>query len=244
MKPRRVLLKISGEALLGPSHVFPYDPETVFRIAQEIKQAHEAGVEIGVVIGGGNIFRGATGASRGMNRTMADWFGMLATIQNGIVFLDFLERVCGVETRLMSGLRCDSVAEPYLTRKAVHHLKSGRVVILAGGTGNPYCTTDYGAALRANELGADLLAKATNTDGLYDKDPKYPDAKFLPTANYEQCIRDRLKVMDIQAFALCRDHQMPIRIFSIQEEGNITAVLQGADIGSLISDAAEYSNVY
>lgn len=236
MTPNRVLLKLSGEALAGKDiPKFPYDPATMLQIAEEIKAAHDKGVEVGIVVGGGNIFRGAKGASEGMNRTLADQFGMLATIQNGLALLDLLERICRLQVRLMSGLRCDKVAEPYIMRKAVRHLQEGRVVILAGGTGNPYCTTDYAAALRANEIGAKLLAKATNIDGIYDKDPnKHKDAVRLVRITYQNCLDNDLKVMDAEAFALCRDQQMPIRVFSLRDQGNITSVLTGADIGSLV----------
>lgn len=240
MRPKRVLLKISGEALLGPNDqnpVFPYDPDTLLRIAQEIKAAREAGVQIAVVVGGGNIFRGATGASKGMNRVAADQFGMLATVQNGIVLHDLLSRVCALEARLMSGLDLPAAAEPYLHKKAIHHLTRSRVVVLAGGTGQPYCTTDYAAVLRACEVEARIVLKATNIDGLYDKDPrKHADAQLLKTASYKRCLDDELQVMDTAAFALSRSEKLPIRIFSLKEKGNIEAALTGADIGSLISD--------
>ncbi|MBU0540337.1 UMP kinase [Patescibacteria group bacterium] len=233
----RIVLKLSGEAMLGPNKIFPYDPEAMLRIAQEISDAHHQGSEIAIVVGGGNIFRGANGASRGMDRTLADQFGMLATIQNGLALLDLLERACGVKTRLMSGLEVNAVAEPYIMRRAARHLEKGRLVILAGGTGNPFCTTDYAAALRASEIRAELIAKATNTDGVYDKDPKTnSDAVLLPRASYDHCIRSDIKVMDTEAFALCRSQKIPIRIFSLAEKGNITAALTGAEIGSLISD--------
>lgn len=233
---KRVLLKLSGEALLGPDSVFPYCPKTMLQIAEEIKLAHDKSVEIAIVVGGGNIFRGAKGASEGMDRTLADHFGMLATIQNGLALLDLLERKCRLEVRLMSGLVCNAVSEPYITRQAVRHLEKSRVVILAGGTGNTRCTTDYAAALRAAEIGAKFLAKATNIDGVYNKDPrKNPDAELLRQVSYEQCLRDDLKVMDTEAFALCRTEKMPIRVFSLKEPGNITNVLCGADdIGSLV----------
>ncbi len=240
MRYKRVLLKLSGEALLGPESRFPYDPETMLQIAKEIHAAFDKGREIAVVVGGGNIFRGANGASHGMNRTIADQFGMLATIQNGLALLDLLERRCGIKTRLMSGLEVHKVAEPYITRRAIRHLEKERVIILAGGTGNPFCTTDYAAALRASEIEAQLVAKATNIDGVYDKNPRtHPDAKLLPHVSYERCIRDDLKVMDTEAFALCRDQRIPIRIFSLKEPGRIEAALTGAEIGSLVSSAGE-----
>jgi len=238
----RILLKLSGEALLGPDEerpIFPYDPETMLRIASEIAAAKEKGVEIAIVVGGGNIFRGANGASKGMNRVAADQFGMLATIQNGIVLHDLLARVCNVKSRLMSGLEMPKVAEPFLPKKAVAHLERGLVIVLAGGTGNPYCTTDYAAALRACEIEAKLVAKATNIDGLYTSDPrKDANAQLIKLATYKRVLDEELKVMDTEAFALCRTEQLPIRVFSLKEAGNITAVLTGAEIGSLVSAAA------
>jgi len=237
----RVLLKLSGEALLGPNEerpVFPYDPDTMLRIAREIAAAHHKDIEIAIVVGGGNIFRGAIGASKGMNRVSADQFGMLATVQNGIALHDLLGRVCKIETRLMSGLEMRKVAEPYLPKKASHHLERGRVIVLAGGTGNPYCTTDYAAALRACEIEAKLLAKATNTDGLYTSDPrKDPDAVLIPFATYKRCLDEELRVMDTEAFALCRSENLPIRVFSLKKQNNIESVLTGENIGSLVSSA-------
>ncbi len=218
----RVALKLSGEAMLGPTNTFPYNPETMLEFAREISDAHDLGVEIAVVVGGGNIFRGANGASHGMNRSSADNFGMLATIQNGIVLQDLLERQCGKDTRLMSGLEVNKVAEPYIPRRAVRHLEKKRIIILAGGTGNPYCTTDYAVALRANEIGAQLIVKATNVDGVYDSDPnKNADAKLLPHVSYEK---------------------MPIRVFSLKKPGNVVDALSGKDIGSLVSDIDDRSS--
>ncbi|MCR4279023.1 MAG: UMP kinase [bacterium] len=240
MRPKRIVLKLSGEALTGSEKQFPYDPETLLRIAEEIRDAHDKGREIAVVVGGGNIFRGAKGASHGMNRTMADQFGMLATIQNGIALVDILERKCGIKTRLMSGLHVADVAEPYIVRRAIRHLEKERVIVLAGGTGNPFCTTDYAAALRASEIEAQMIAKATNIDGVYDKDPRtHTDAICLPHVTYEKCIRDDLMVMDTEAFALCRSQQIPVRIFSLRERGAITSALTGAEIGSLVSSTTE-----
>ncbi|MCC7522256.1 UMP kinase [Candidatus Uhrbacteria bacterium] len=240
MRYSRVLLKLSGEALSGDEEkpIFPYDPETLLRIAKEITQVSNLGVEIAIVMGGGNIFRGANGASKGMDRVAADQFGMLATIQNGIVLHDLLTRVCGrKEARLMSALQARPVAEPYLPKKARHHLDLKRVIILAGGTGNPYCTTDYAAALRACEIKADIVAKATNTDGLYDKDPRHDkSAVFLQHATYKRCLDEELKVMDTEAFALCRNEKMPILVFSVKEPGNIVKALTGDEIGSVVSD--------
>lgn len=240
MRYKRILLKLSGEALLGPNNAFPYDPDTMLQIAEEIRAAHDKGREVAVVVGGGNIFRGANGASNGMDRTLADQFGMLATMQNGLALLDLLERKCGIKTRLMSGLRVDAVAEPYITRRAIRHLEKERVIILAGGTGNPFCTTDYAAALRASEIEAQLLAKATNIDGVYDQDPRrHPEAQLLPHVTYDRCIREDIKVMDTEAFALCRSGGIPIRVFSLKSKGNIVKALTGVEIGSLVSSAGE-----
>lgn len=234
--PKRVLLKVSGEAFLGPDNMFPFDPEIVKQVAEDVKAVHETGVEVAIVVGGGNIFRGAKGASAGMNRVQADQFGMLATIQNGLVMLDMLERVFDVPTRLMSGLHVNQVAEPYIVRSALNHMEKGRVIVLAGGTGNPFCTTDYAAALRASELGARLLVKGTNVDGIYDKDPKkHDDATLFDHVSYDRCLRDDLKVMDTEAFALCRDQRIDIRVFSLLEKGNITRALKGEPIGTLVS---------
>lgn len=234
--PKRVLLKLSGEALQGPEDRFPFDPAVALRFAQEIKEAHTAGVQIAIVVGGGNIFRGAKGASEGMDRTPADQFGMLATIQNGIVMRDMLERSCGVTVRLMTALEVNKVAEPYIVQRATRHLENGHVIILAGGTGNPFFTTDTAAALRASEIKADLLLKATMVDGIYDKDPrKHPDAIRFEQVSYDRCLTDRLEVMDTAAFALCREQKVPIRAFSILETGNITRALMGEPIGTLVS---------
>lgn len=241
MKKNRVLLKLSGEALGGDDGHSPFNPETMRKIANEIVAAKEKDVEIGVVVGGGNVFRGVSGAGTGMNRVTADQIGMLATIQNGLWLRDMIERNSGIRTRLMSGLNCPGVAEPYIMRRAVRHLEKGRVVIFVGGTGNPFCTTDYAAALRANEIEASLLAKATNVEGIYNKDPKkHPDAELLRHVSYQRCLDDQLGVMDTEAFALCRDQGMPIRVFSLKEEGSIARILCGSgDAGTLVSLKAD-----
>lgn len=236
MELKRVLLKLSGEALAGEDGTSPFNAETMQKIAKEIIAAHEKGVEVGVVVGGGNVFRGLIGAGRGMDRVTADQIGMLATIQNGLWLRDMIERNSGIRTRLMSGLNCPGVAEPYIKRRAVRHFEKNRVVIFVGGTGNPFCTTDYAAALRANEIEAALLAKATNVAGIYDKDPnKHSDATLLTKVSYQRCLDEKLGVMDTEAFALCRDQKMPIRVFSLKEPGTITGVLCGRDIGTLVS---------
>lgn len=235
-KPKRVLLKLSGEALLGPENITPYDPNTMMAIAKEIAEVRQLGAEVAVVVGGGNIFRGAKGEQAGMNRTLADHSGMLATVINGIAILDLLERKYATKTRLMSGLAINEVAEPYIMRKAVHHLENGRIIILVGGTGNPFFTTDTAAALRACEIEADLVAKATNIEGVFDKDPKkYPsEAKLLKSLSYDYCIKNNIKVMDPEAFTLCRDNDIPICVFSLNEPGNIVKALTGHDIGSRV----------
>ena len=234
--PKRVLLKVSGEAFLGPQNTFPFDPDIGKQVSQEVKVVHELGVQVAIVVGGGNIFRGAKGASEGMNRVQADQFGMLATIQNGLAMLDMLERVCGVETRLMSGLHANQVTEPYIVRSALNHMDKGRVIVLSGGTGNPFCTTDYAAALRASELQAKLLVKGTNVAGVYDKDPhQHADAELLERVSYDRCLRDELKVMDTEAFALCRSERIDIRVFNLLENGNIIRALMGEPIGTLVS---------
>lgn len=231
-----VLLKVSGEALGGPDGIFPFDPDVALRIAEEVRDAHNEGIKIAIVVGGGNIFRGANGASKGMDRVPADQFGMMATIQNGIVMRDMLERRCNKTVRLMSALNINDVAEPYIVQRAKRHLEHDHIIILAGGTGHAYCTTDYAAAVRASEIGVSTIVKATNVDGIYDKDPrKHPDAVMLKTVSYERCLRDELKVMDTEAFALCRDERISIRVFSILEHGNITRALKGESLGTLVT---------
>jgi uridylate kinase len=237
-----VVLKLSGEALAGPDEahpIFPYDPDTVLRVAQEIAvvKAQNPRRKIAVVVGGGNIFRGAKGASQGMDRTEADYFGMLATIQNGVTLKDMLKRVCNIKTTLYSALECNKVAVPYIRGKVLSDLDKGRVAILAGGVGRPFFTTDTGAASYALELGAKLLAKATNVKGVFNKDPKkYVDAEFLPFIDYDRATVDKLGVMDGEAWPMCQKQKLPIRIFSLKEAGNITRVLMGEPIGSLVMD--------
>ncbi|HVM90503.1 MAG TPA: UMP kinase [Verrucomicrobiae bacterium] len=232
MRPKRVLLKASGEALNGKEKKFPWDDQVIETIAHEIAAANGKGVEIAVVMGGGNIFRGANGK---MDRVRGDQIGMLATLQNGIALADVLISH-ELEVRLTTAVEINEVAEKYLVHKARHHLEAGRIVILAGGTGHGFCTTDYAAALRASELECDLLAMAKNVNGVYDSDPKAnPNARLLTQASYERCLREDLKVMDTEAFARCRDGNIPIRVFSLLEKGNIEAALTGAPIGTLVS---------
>lgn len=233
-KNPRKLIKISGEALGGGNS--PFDQETIHRIAKEMKSAYDKGIEIAVVVGGGNVFRGAQGAHEGMDRGAADNVGMLATLQNGILLLDALERKCRISCRLMSAIPIAQVGEPYIVRRAVRHLEKALIVILVAGTGHGYCTTDYAAAVRGCEIDADLILKATNVDGIYTKDPRHnTDAEILRNVTYEQCIRDQLNVLDGEAFALCRTQKLPIRVFSMMQEGNIAKALTGVDIGTYVS---------
>ena len=209
-------------------------PEVIARFAQEIKDIHDTGLQIALVIGGGNIFRGLAGASRGMDRAHADYMGMLATVINGLALQDALE-ACGVDTRVMSAISVDEICEPYIRRRAIRHLEKGRVVIFAGGTGNPYFTTDTAAALRAAEIQADIILKATKVDGVYDRDPNvYKDATRFATVSYMEVLQRGLKVMDATAISLCMDNDIPIVIFNLNEPGNIRRVVQGEEIGTRV----------
>ena len=222
----RVLLKISGEALMGDQG-FGLHPPTVQRIAQEVKSVHDLGVEICMVIGGGNIFRGLSGAAQGMERTTADYMGMLATVMNALAMQSALEEL-GVFCRVISAIRMDEVAEPYIRRRAVRHLEKGRVCIFAAGTGNPYFTTDTAATLRANEMACEAIFKGTKVDGVYDKDPlKHPDAVRYDRISYDDCLAKHLKVMDASAIALARDNDLPIIVFSLDAPGGFRAILAG-----------------
>ena len=211
------------------------EPDTVKAISEELAEVHASGCQIGLVIGGGNIFRGLKGSATGMDRTAADHMGMLATVVNGIALQDGLEKA-GVDTRIMSALEIKAVCEPYIRRRAVRHLEKGRVVIFVAGTGNPYFSTDTAAALRAMEIHADALRKATKVDGIYDKDPvRHDDAKMLRRMSYDRFLIDRVGVMDATAVALCRDNDLPIRVFKLTEPGNIKRVVMGEDVGSLVT---------
>ncbi|HUF87760.1 MAG TPA: UMP kinase [Thermohalobaculum sp.] len=222
----RVLLKISGEALMGEER-FGLDPETVSRIAGEVKRAHDLGIQVCMVIGGGNIFRGLVGAAHGMDRAQADYMGMLATVMNALAMQSALEQL-GVHTRVQSAIPMATVCEPYIRRRAVRHLEKGRVVIFAAGTGNPYFTTDTAATLRAMETGCDAIFKGTQVDGVYDSDPKTnADAVRYDTVSYDEVLRKNLKVMDASAVALARDNNLPIVVFSLKEDGAMTRVLFG-----------------
>jgi uridylate kinase len=231
---RRVLLKLSGEVLMG-DQPFGIDPDTVARVAAEVKAAKDTGLEICLVIGGGNIFRGMAGAAKGMDRAQADYMGMLATVMNALAMQNALEQL-GVQTRVQSAIEMDKVCEPVIRRRAERHLEKGRVVIFAAGVGAPYFTTDSGAALRAAEMKCDALLKGTSVDGVYDADPKkVATAKRYQTLSYDRVLSDNLKVMDASAVALCRDNSIPILVFSIRESGNILKVLDGSGTYTVVS---------
>jgi uridylate kinase len=236
----RVLLKLSGEALMG-ERPFGIDPDVVARIADEIREVHELGVQTAVVVGGGNIIRGMAAAAQGIDRVAGDHMGLLATVINGLALQDALEKR-HVPNRLMSAVEVRQIAEPFIRRRAVRHLEKGRVVLFSGGTGNPFFTTDSAAALRANEIKADVLLKATRVDGVYDANPeKDPKAKFLRTLTYRQALQSGLEVMDAAAIALCMDNGVPIKVFNLRVRGNILRVVTGEDIGSLVSGESEAS---
>lgn len=231
----RILLKLSGEILAGDKG-FGVDPVKANLLAQEIKSVADLGLEIGVVIGAGNIIRGEMAAEGGMERVPADYLGMLATIINAITLQDALEKV-GCETRTLSAITISQLAEPYIRRRALRHLEKGRIVIIAGGTGNPYFSTDTAAALRATELGADILLKGTKVDGVYDKDPvKHDNAKKYDTLSFQKVIEDGLRVMDLTAVTLCKENNLPIIVFAINNAGSLLTVVQGNSIGTLIKD--------
>ena len=232
---RRILLKLSGEALMG-SQPFGIDESTVSFIAGEIEAVHDLGVETAIVIGGGNIIRGVAASSRGIERVTADHMGMLATVINALALSDALEKR-GVTTRVQTAIEIHEVAEPFIRRRALRHLEKGRVVICGAGTGNPYFTTDSAAALRANELSADVLLKATGVDGIYTADPKLdPSAKRLSEVSYQQVLEQDLRVMDAAAISLCKDNGIDIIVFELMRRGNIERVVSGETIGSKISD--------
>jgi uridylate kinase len=236
----RILLKLSGEALMG-ERPFGIDPDVVARIADEIREVHELGVETAVVVGGGNIIRGLAAAAQGIDRVAGDHMGLLATVINGLALQDALEKR-HVPNRLMSAVEVRQIAEPFIRRRAVRHLEKGRVVLFSGGTGNPFFTTDSAAALRANEIKADVLLKATRVDGVYDANPERdPKAKFLRTLSYRDALQSGLQVMDAAAIALCMDNGMPIKVFNLRVRGNIVRVVTGDDIGSLVSGQSEVS---
>ena len=231
---RRVLLKLSGEALMGDLD-YGIEPKVIQRIAAEIATARNTGVEIAIVIGGGNIFRGAGLARAGMDRVTGDYMGMLATVMNALAIQDALESL-DVYARVMSALQINEVCEDYIRRRAVRHLEKGRVVILAAGTGNPFFTTDTAASLRAIEIGADVLLKATKVDGVYDSDPmSNPDAKRFATVSYDQVLADKLSVMDATAIVMCRDNDLPLRIFDLTRANALVQAMSGDDIGTVVT---------
>ena len=231
---KRILLKISGEALLGEQG-HGIDGDILSQYSEEIKAAHDEDYEVSVVVGGGNIFRGVQGATEGMDRVQGDYMGMLATMINSMALQDSLERM-GVQTRLMSAIRMEEIAEPYIRRRAIRHLEKGRVVIFGAGTGNPYFTTDTAASLRAIEIEADVILKGTRVDGIFDSDPELnPDAEKFSTITGEEVLSRRLDIMDLTAFTLCRENETPIIVFDMNKVGNLKKVLNGeSDIGSKV----------
>jgi uridylate kinase len=234
LRYRRILLKLSGEAFAGDQE-FGLDPDTFKRIAEEVTQVHQSGVQVGMVIGGGNIIRGATVSAHGVDRVTGDQMGMLATVINALAMQDALEKL-GAFTRVMSAIRMSAVAELFIRRRAIRHLEKGRIVIFAAGTGNPYFTTDSAATLRAIETGCDILMKATNVDGVYDQDPhQHKDAKRFEQLTYTEVINRQLKVMDTSAIALCRENDMPIMVFDLNAPGNLVRAARGDRIGTLVT---------
>ena len=234
-KYRRIVLKLSGEALREPGSKDNISPQIVNQMAQEIKEVQGLGVQVAVVIGGGNIWRGLAASHRGMNRTTADYMGMLATVINGMALMSGLEDI-GLTTRVQTAIEMNNVAEPFILRRALHHLEKGHVVIFVAGTGNPFFSTDTTAALRANEIGADAILKATKVDGIYDADPKTnPDAKKYEHITYAEALQRRLQVMDSTAFSLCMDNKMPIVVFNMADSGNIKRAVMGEPVGTLVT---------
>ena len=231
---RRVVLKLSGESFADPELGYGIDPLTVKRVAAEIVEAHSGGVEIAVVVGGGNIFRGVSSAAAGMDAASADYMGMLATVINALALRDALEKA-GVPSRVQSAINMQQLAEPYIRLRAIRHLEKGRVVIFAAGTGNPFFTTDTTAALRAVEINAEVVLKATRVDGVYDDDPhKNSDAEMYAELSYMEVLAEGLKVMDSTAITMCREHEVPIVVFNITTHGNIVKAVQGERIGTLV----------
>ena len=232
---RRVLLKLSGEILAGDKG-FGIDPTKAVYLANEVKSIHEIGVEIGLVIGAGNIFRGMQAASQGMDRVTGDYLGMLATIMNAISVQDALEKV-ECETRTLSAISVSQMAEPYIRRRAIRHLEKGRIIIVAGGTGNPFFTTDSAAALRATELAAEIVLKGTKVDGVYDKDPMvHEDAIKFDTISFSQVLKENLRIMDLTAITLCKENNLPIQVFNINQGGDLKELVLGSKIGTLVSE--------
>jgi len=233
-KYKRILLKLGGEALLGDRE-YGISHQATLDVGRQIKEIHQMGVQVAIVIGAGNIFRGLAGAKAGMDRATADYMGMLATVINALALQDGLESL-KVPSRVMTAIAMHQVAEPFIRRRAIRHMEKGRVVILGAGTGSPFFTTDTSASLRALELGADILMKATKVDGVYDKDPfKYPQAKKYHQLSYQEAIIKKLRVMDGEAFVMCRDNKLPIYIFNLFKRGNLKRAVLGEDIGTLVT---------
>ncbi|MGB5527081.1 MAG: UMP kinase [Gemmatimonadota bacterium] len=234
LKYPRALVKLSGESLAGDQG-FGIAPEVVDRLVLEVETVYDAGVRLGLVVGGGNIVRGTEASQRGMDRVSADYMGMLATVINALALQDALERH-GVESRVMTAIRMEQLAEPYIRRRALRHLEKGRVVIFAGGTGNPYFSTDTAAVLRAIEMNADVILKATKVDGVYSADPVHdPDARFLPDLTFKEVLNKELGVMDAAAVSLCRDNELPVIVLNIRTSGAILGALRGERIGTLVT---------
>jgi len=232
---QRVLLKLSGEVLAGEEG-FGIDPAKATQLAVEVKSIHDLGIDIGLVIGAGNIFRGMQAAAKGMQRVTGDYLGMLATIMNAICVQDALENL-GTVTRTLSAITVAQIAEPYIRRRAIRHLEKGRIVVVAGGTGNPYFTTDTAAALRATELGAEVLIKGTKVDGVYDKDPLvHSDAIKYDRVSYKEAIQKELRIMDMTAISLCKENSLPIKVFNINRSGDLKKLILGEPIGTLVGD--------
>jgi uridylate kinase len=230
---KKILLKVSGEALLGERE-YGVDPKICAYIAEEVRDVRELGVETGIVVGGGNIFRGLAASAAGMDRVSGDYIGMLATVINGLALQDSLEKI-GIHTRVMTAVRMEALAEPYIRRRAVRHLEKGRVVIMAAGTGNPYFTTDTAAALRGIEIGADVVMKATRVDGVYSDDPeKNPRAELFTSLSYMDILSQHLKVMDATAVSLCMENNLPVVVFNLHKKGNLKKILLGEKIGTLV----------
>jgi uridylate kinase len=237
LKPRyrRIVLKLSGEALKAKGSLDNISPEIVTGVCEQIKEVHALGVEIAIVIGGGNIWRGLSASHRGMERTTADYMGMLATVINGLALKSGMEAI-GLDARVHTAIRMDSVAEPFIRNRAVHQLEKGQIIIFVAGTGNPFFSTDTTAALRANEIGAEVILKATKVDGIYTADPmKDPKAKRYDQVTYSECLTKRLNVMDSTAFSLCQDNKMPIIVFDMMAPHNIRNVVCGAPVGTLVT---------
>ena len=235
LKYKRILLKLSGEALAG-NQKFGISSDVLDNFARQLKEVHDLGVELAIVIGGGNIFRGIAGQEQGFDRATGDTLGILATIMNAIALQNSIEKM-GVPTRVLTAVQMPEIAEPYIRRRAIRHLEKGRIIILAGGTGNPYFTTDSGGALRALEIGADILAKGTKVNGVYDKDPqKFADAVKYDNISFDETLTKNLKVMDAAALSLCRENDLPVIVFNILEDGNVKRMVNGEEIGTIVKN--------